>query len=105
MQQIAVAISQDTGLSVSTIQNKIYSGHFSREEMLVIASYFEMTPKEFCDVFLNGLFYENELGHYTAHIESAYEVLHPPKGKSYSEKKREKREADLEQVLSQIDAL
>ena len=29
---IAVGISQDTGLAVSTLQSKINSGHFSREE-------------------------------------------------------------------------
>lgn len=102
---VAIAISQNTGLSVATVTNKIYSGHFSREEMIVIAAYFEMTPKEFCDVFLNGLFNENSLGHYIAHIDSAYAVLHPAKGKSDSQKRKEKKEAEREELLGIIESL
>lgn len=102
---VAIAISQNTGLSVATITNKIYSGHFSREEMIVIAAYFEMTPKEFCDVFLNGLFNENSLGHYIAHIDSAYAVLHPPKEKSAWQKQKEKKQKEREELLDTIDAL
>lgn len=105
VKSVALAISQNTGLSVGTITSKIYSGHFSREEMLVIASYFEMTPKEFCDVFLNGLFSENSLGHYYAHIESAYALLHPPKEKSQTQKRKEKKQAEREELLGIIDAL
>lgn len=101
---IAVGISQDTGLSVSTLQNKISSGHFSREEMIVIASYFEMTPKEFCDVFLHGLFNENDLGHFIAHIDSAYAVLHQQDvGKKRN--KRNSREEMLKDIVEQIDRL
>lgn len=105
IKSVAIAISQNTGLSVTTITNKIHSGHFSREEMIVIASYFEMTPKEFCDVFLNGLFNENSLGHYIAHIDSAYAVLHPPKEKSAWQKQKEKKQKEREELLDTIDAL
>lgn len=103
---VAVALSQDTGLSVSTLENKISSGHFSREEMIVIASYFEMTPKEFCDVFLNGLFNENHLGHFIAHVDSAYAVLHPQRtGGQKKETKRNSREEMLKDVVEQIGKL
>lgn len=102
---VAYSISQDTGLSMHSLENKISTGHFSREEMIVIASYFEMTPKEFCDVFLYGLFAENDLGHYIAHVDSPYAVLHPPKGKTQAERKEEKRQADLQAILEQIEQM
>ena len=102
---IAVGISQDTGLAVSTLQTKINSGHFSREEMIVIAAYFEMTPKEFCDVFLNGLFNENDLGHYIAHIDSAYAVLHQQDVGKKRNNKQKSREKMLKDIVEQIDRL
>ena len=102
---VAKGLSQVMELKPSTLESKISSGHFSREEMIVIAAYFEMTPKEFCDVFLNGLFEENDLGHFEAHIDSAYAVLHPPKEKSNSQKWKEKKEAEREELLAQIDSL
>ncbi len=100
---VAIAISQNIGLSVSTVTNKIHTGHFSREEMIVIAAYFEMTPKEFCDVFLNGLFNEDSLGHYIAHIDSAYAVLHNEKARPASQKKT--KEAERDELLNIIESL
>lgn len=105
IEPIAVGLSQNTGLSVSSWKNKLGSGHLSREEMIVIAAYFEMTPKEFCDVFLNGLFNEDSLGHFIAHIDSAYELLHPPKKKSQWQKQKEKKQKEREELLDTIDAL
>lgn len=102
---VAVGLSQNMGLSVSTLQNKISSGHFSREEMIVIAAFFEMSAKEFCDVFLNGLFNENELGHYIAHIDSAYAVLHPQTGGKKKSKGKKSREEMLEEIVEQIDRI
>lgn len=105
---VAYGLSKYMGVTAKTVEQKIYSGHFSREEMIVIASYFEMTPKEFCDVFLNGVFNEDELGHFIAHVDSPVELLHPPK-EAPKEKKsnrgRKSREANLQDILSQIDSL
>lgn len=92
---VAQALSQNTDKSLATWRTKIGSGNFSREEMIFIASYFEMTPKEFCDVFLHGLFNENELGHFVAHVESPQELF----------EKRKPKQKDIEDILSQIDAL
>lgn len=102
---VANGLSKYFGIYPKSIEKKIITGHFSREEMIVIAAYFEMTPKEFCDVFLNGVFNENDLGHYTAHVESPYEFLHPPKGKSHSQKREERRQANLEEIVSQIEQI
>lgn len=102
---IARTLSQNTGLSVATWENKLSSGHLSREEMIVIAAWFEMTPKEFCDVFLHGLFAENDLGHFEAHIDcSAYAFLHPPK-KSQAQIRREKEQQKREEMLAEIAEL
>lgn len=99
---VATAISQNTGQSVKTIDGKIHSGHFSREEMCVIAAYFEMTPKEFCDVFLHGLFDEDGLGHYIAHVDSVYALLH---SKPQPQTQREKKQAKTEAILEEIEKL
>ena len=102
---VAVGLSQNMELSVGTLKGKISSGHFSREEMIVIASFFEMTPKEFCDVFLNGLFNEDDLGHYIAHIDSAYAVLHPQTDGKNRGKKKKSREDMLAEIVEQIDRI
>lgn len=105
---VAQGLSQIMGVTAKTMEAKISSGHFSREEMIVIASYFEMTPKEFCDVFLNGVFNEDELGHFIAHVDSPFELLHPPKAEPKERKDnrgRKSREANLQDILSQIDSL
>lgn len=90
---VAQILSQNTGLSVSTWVSKISTGHFSREEMVYVAAYFEMTPKEFCDVFLHGLFNEDSLGHFVAHIKSKEEILPM------------KHQRSRKDMLDQIDAL
>ena len=102
VRSVAIAIAQHTGLSARRIETKIHSGHFSREEMIVIAAYFEMTPIEFCDVFLNGLFNEDNLGHYIAHVESPKALLNPPRTTKTA---REKKQEDIEDMLETIDSL
>lgn len=98
---VAIAISQNTGIGVGTLETKISSGHFTREEMICIAAYFEMTPIEFCDVFFNGVFDEDDLGHFIAHIDSVYALLHPPKKMTV----REKKQKDIDDMLETIEDL
>lgn len=79
MTQKAVAdgIAPIFGLTSATVSNKLSSGNLTKEECEVIGSYFEMSMKEYYDVFMNGLFIEDQEGHYVCHVENPYVHLHP----------------------------
>lgn len=74
---VADAIAPIFKVSRTTAMNKISNGKFTKEECEVIGSMFEMTMKEYYDVFMYGLFQEDREGHYRCHIEEPYLHLHP----------------------------
>lgn len=68
---IAAAISDAIGISISSAKSVLKSGRMPWSYILTIGALFEMTPLEFCDVFLNGYFEEAVDGKWVASQEYA----------------------------------
>lgn len=63
--EISEDLSKILGKEPSTISSQMKDGwNLSLDDAARIAMYFEMTPKEFCDTFLYGLFEETPSGSY-----------------------------------------
>ena len=60
------------------MQGKLERGQLTKEECEVIGAYFEMTMKEYYEVFMDGLFQPDAVGHYRCHIENLKEHMKPP---------------------------
>lgn len=52
------------GIEPASMRAKVREGKFTLEQTTWIAGALEMTPKEYCDTFLNGLFVETASGTY-----------------------------------------
>lgn len=50
-----------------------------------------MTPREYAEVFLNGLFVENSIGEMIAKVERPMELLHPSKKEDVDDYLRDSR--------------
>ena len=74
---VAYAIAPVLGVSRSVAMSKIRSGKFTKEECEVIGSIFDMTMKEYYEVFMFGLFQEDKDGHYRCKVDDTYSHLHP----------------------------
>lgn len=99
---VADAIAPVFGVSRLTAMNKISSGKLTKEECEVIGSIFEMTMKEFYDVFMFGLFQVDNEGHYRCHVDNHYMHLHPiPTKKSPQSLMADK----ITEVLESIDEI
>lgn len=64
-----VVLSETLDLTAVSARMLLNNGKFTWSQCLAIGAVFEMTPKEFCDVFLNGYFNEVTDGVYKAHID------------------------------------
>lgn len=96
---VADAIAPVFGIGRKTAMNKISYGKFTKEECEVIGSIFEMTMKEFYDVFMFGLFQEDREGHYRCKVDDIYRHLHPqPSVVSPVERSRIMRERLAEEI-------
>lgn len=69
-----------------TATNKVREGIFTFDESFVLASFFEMTPKEYAGVFLDGLF-RNMGGHFVCYVDDPDRFIREKK-----ERRRRKRE-------------
>ena len=97
---VVYAVAEELGLARATVQQMLSSGRMRWEQILVIGAMFEMTPKEFADVFLSGFFVETEQGHYRCAIKNPSWVLNPPKVReNYREKKKMEILEDLDNIL------
>ena len=96
---VADAIAPVFGITRRVAMNKIKSGKFTKEECEVIGSIFEMTMKEYYDVFMFGLFQEDREGHYRCKVDDIYLHLHPqPSVVSPVERSRIMRERLAEEI-------
>lgn len=68
-------IAQEFRCSVSVAKAYIMSGKMSWGQCILLASLFEMTPVEFCDTFLNGVFQEVVDGKWVAVVEDKEALL------------------------------
>lgn len=88
------------------MQNKLERGKLSKEECEVIGSFFEMTMKEYYDVFMNGLFQVNRMGRYICHIDHLKEHMHPPEPEEPPKRKPPKRKQQvIEDIMRQLDEI
>lgn len=49
-------LSKHLGLTIRATEELLKSGRFTMEQVLLIGDFFQMTPKEFCDIFLRDYF-------------------------------------------------
>lgn len=73
---VADALVPIFGVSSKTIQGRLNTGELTKAECEVIGSYFEMSMKEYYDVFMNGLFVIDQNGNYVCHVEEPYKHIH-----------------------------
>lgn len=77
-QALVYAVSKQLACSLRAARLLIQTGRFSWGQVLALGSMLEMTPKEFCDVFLYGYFKESEVGTFRAYVEDVSPLLQPP---------------------------
>lgn len=70
-------LSQELELSYAETQKALKSGQLTFGQVLLIGSFFDMTPREFCDTFLRDYF-KDSYGGYTASIEDKRALLSKP---------------------------
>ena len=91
------------------MQNKLERGKLTKEECEVIGSFFEMTMKEYYDVFMNGLFKIDSLGRYICHIDNMKEHMNPPeeeeKPKKIYKYPKRRREQVLAEIMDEIEKI
>lgn len=75
---VIATIAQTLNISVSGTEKLIRSGKLSWSQCIIIGALFEMTPKEFCDVFLSGYFKEVADGVFKAHVDDIEALLDTP---------------------------
>jgi len=99
---IADALASTFEMTPRSLQNKLNSGKFSKEECEVIGSFFEMSMKEYYDTFMCNLFRINDQGHYVCHVDRPYTHLHVPKSEVEMINKTMPKN---KQILEQIEKL
>ena len=87
---VKVAIGDALNISAMATAQLLNSGKLSWNQCIVIGSLFEMTPKEFCDIFMSGYFIEVADGVYRAKVDDYDTMLDAP----YKAKVRGKDETD-----------
>ena len=96
---VEMAIAKDLQMKKSAVKSKMLKGTFTKEECECIGSLFEMTMKEYYQVFMDGLFVEDDEGHYKCHIDNHFLHTHPqPSTKSPQATKRDSIERSLERI-------
>lgn len=90
---VVATIAETLNITIVGASNLLKCGKLSWGQCIVIGSLFEMTPKEFCDVFLSGYFREVADGVYKAHVEDTEALLDRP----YQPKRKEGAE-DVERT-------
>lgn len=72
-------VAETLGYADSGAEMMISTGRFRWEQILCLGSVLEMTPKEFCDIFLRGYFKENNQGRFICQVDDIEQMLKPPK--------------------------
>lgn len=87
---LVAAVGEALDISMLATSRLLNSGKFSWGQCVAIAGFFEMTPKEFCDIFLHGVFKETGDGVYKAQIGDVRAFL--------------KQEAEEKKVTEEVEA-
>ena len=102
---VAARLAPIFGVTPERVTYKLKYDKLSAGDCEVIGAVFEMTMREYYDVFLNGLFRENEEGHWVAHIESPYLHLHPPKEQRKSTRTKKKPMEKRNRIMDDIESV
>ena len=102
---VAARLAPIFGVTPERVTYKLKYDKLSAGDCEVIGAVFEMTMREYYDVFMNGLFRENDEGHWVAHIDSPYLHLHPPKKQKRPTKARRKSKERKQTILEDIESV
>lgn len=83
---IASIIAEALNITISSANSLIRTGKLSWGQCMIIGAVFEMTPKEFCDIFMSGYFKEVADGVYRAQVDDYETLLDAPYKAKVSEK-------------------
>ena len=75
---VTAAVSEALNISIGGADKLLQSGKMSWGQCMVIGAVFEMTPKEFCDVFMSGYFVEVADGVFRAQVDDIDNLLDAP---------------------------
>ena len=75
---ITAQIAETLNITIGGASKLLETGKLSWGQCIVIGSLLEMTPKEFCDVFLSGYFREVTDGVFRAHVDDPSTLLDVP---------------------------
>lgn len=75
---VTAAVSEALNVTLRGAEKMLKLGKLTWGQCMVIGSVFEMTPKEFCDVFMSGYFVEVADGVFKAHVEDTETLLDAP---------------------------
>lgn len=76
-ESVVYAVSIELKIAMSAARVLLETGTFSWGQVLAVGALFEMSPKEFADVFLKDYFQETRDGEYRAYVEDATALLQP----------------------------
>ena len=107
MRAIADGLAPVFETTSKRMQNKLERGQLTKEECEVIGAYFEMTMKEYYEVFMDGLFQPDVMGHYRCHIENMKEHMEPPEPEEPKKNRgrRKTRQEMIEEVFAEIEKI
>lgn len=69
---LAAAVAQELGITIKGAETMLATGRMTWGYLLLIGALLEMTPAEFCDVFLSGYFQEVVDGKYEAVVDDEH---------------------------------
>ena len=75
---VSAAIADALNITISGADKLLKSGRLTWSQCIIIGAIFEMTPKEYCDVFMSGYFVEVADGVFKAHVEDTETLLDAP---------------------------
>lgn len=97
------ALAPIFGISSKSMESRLRHGTLNKEECEVIGSYFEMTMKEYYDVFMSGLFIEDNEGHYVCHVDDLKAHLVKEKNGAGIKLNRKTKAQMREELLEEIE--
>lgn len=75
---VTASVAEALNISIGGADKLLQSGRMSWGQCMAIGAIFEMTPKEFCDVFMSGYFVEVADGVYRAKADDVESLLDAP---------------------------
>ena len=75
---LVAVIAERLDTTINCVSHLLNIGKLSWSQCILIGALFEMTPKEFCDVFLSGYFREVADGVFRAYVEDPTALLDAP---------------------------